>query len=68
MKFLSNYSLHFELGEVIEYDGKKYKLVIDNELNCDGCPFRGTELCDIFACGAVSRYDGENVVFNEVNE
>lgn len=66
MKILLNYLLQFELGEVIEYDGKKYKLVIDEMGDCRGCPFRGTELCDVFACVPPRRYDGEVVTFKEV--
>ena len=57
MKILYNYLLQIDPGEVIEYDGKKYKLVIDEMGNCHGCPFSGTEVCDVFACAPPRRYD-----------
>ena len=68
MKISLNYLLQLELGEVIEYDGKKYKLVIDKSGNCRGCPLRGTELCDVFACAPPLRYDGLCVVLKEVKK
>lgn len=66
MKILPNHLLQFEVGETIECNGKKYKLVIDNGINCDGCPLCGMKSCHSFACAAEFRDDGKEVIFREV--
>ena len=59
-----------KIGEVFEFEGRKYKVVETDMCTCEGCAFNHTwdlHFCDN-GCTANERTDGADVIFVEVKE
>lgn len=62
-----------KIGEIFEFQGKKYKVVEDNIDSCLCCVFFKNNECSTYrnivgSCAKSKRGDGTTVIFKEVND
>lgn len=61
--------MEHKIGEVIEFNGKKLKVVRSEFGTCKGCFFFGVHDCEDFSrCTPAAREDDERVIYKEVEE